>query len=318
MERVKHWFFQWWQRRLPPASRVHLNQRQIFIVPTLTGYCFAGALLLMLLVAINYQNSLAYGLAFVLASLGLLTALHTWRNLAGLELQALQAAPCFPGEQAVFPLRLEAARYSRHGISLGWGSLLALQQVDVNFKQGAQVALALPAQQRGWLRAPRLRIESRFPLGIWVAWSRVDLDMRLLVYPQPVEAALPLTAACNDDESTEGLLSTQQGVDDYQGLEAWQRGDALGRIDWKAWSRGQGLWVKQFGQLQGSDMLLDYSLLQGSQEHRLSVLCHHVLRLDAEARPYSLQLPGQLLGPDSGPGHRSACLAALALFGHSS
>lgn len=314
MDGLRHWLRQWWQRRLPPASRVRLSQRQIFIVPTLTGYCFGGALLLMLLVAINYQNSLAYALAFVLASLGLLTALHTWRNLAGLELQAQLADSCFAGEQGLFSVRLEAAGHDRQGILLGWKAPLT-SQTDVTVGQGVQLLLGLPTSRRGWLRAPRMRIETRFPLGIWVAWSRVDLDMQLLVYPQPVEAGLPLAAAHNEDDSSEGLLAMQQGTDDYQGLETWQQGDSLRRIDWKAWSRGQGLWVKQFGELQGSDMQLDYSQLQGDSEHRLSVLCHHVLRLDAEARPYSLQLPGQLLGPDSGPGHRSACLTALALFG---
>lgn len=314
MERLRHWLQQWWQRRLPPASRVRLNQRQIFIVPTLTGYCFGGALLLMLLVAINYQNSLAYALAFVLVSLGLLTALHTWRNLAGVELQAQLAEACFAGEQGQFPLRLEADGHDRYGILLGWEVPL-LHEVDIVTGQEAQAVLALPANRRGWLRAPRLRIETRFPLGIWVAWSRVDLDMRLLVYPQPIEAGLPRTAAMNKEDISEGQLTVRQGVDDYQGLEAWRQGDSLRRIDWKAWSRGQGLWVKQFGELQGSDMQLDYSLLQGDSEHRLSLLCHHVLRLDAEARPYSLQLPGQLLGPDTGLGHRNACLAALALFG---
>ncbi|MFB1011726.1 MAG: DUF58 domain-containing protein, partial [Thiopseudomonas sp.] len=78
----------------------------------------------------------------------------------------------------------------------------------------------------------------------------------------------------------------------------------------------QGLWVKQFSDLLGSETLLDYSQLQGDTEQRLSVLCFHVLRLDNALQPYTLQLPGQaVLGPDSGPAHRDSCLSALALFG---
>ena len=114
----------------------------------------------------------------------------------------------------------------------------------------------------------------------------------------------------------QGLQAVARGTDDYQGLEAWQRGDSLRRVDWKAWSRGQGLWVKQFSDLLGSETLLDYSQLQGDTEQRLSVLCFHVLRLDNALQPYSLQLPGQaVLGPDIGPAHRDSCLSALALFG---
>lgn len=311
---MQQWLRRWWQRRLPPLSQIRLSQRQVFIVPTVTGAAFAVALLLMLLVAINYQNSLAYALAFLLGSLGLLTALHTWRNLAGLELQARTPEPCFVGEQAQFAVQLPGGAYRRPGIALGWRMPLAVQ-TDVDTSRDALVKLYLPASQRGWLRAPRLRVETRFPLGIWVAWSQPDLNMRVLVYPRPLEAGLPLAAAHSDDQREDGLLEMRHGVDDYQGLESWQLGDSLRRIDWKAWSRGQGLWVKQFNELQGSDTLLDYDGLQGDSEYRLSVLCFHVLRLDAESRPYLLRLPDRLLGPDSGAGHRDACLVALALFG---
>lgn len=314
MNSLHQWLNQWWQRRMPPSSRIQLGQRQIFIVPTLTGWAFGGALLLMLLVAINYQNSLAYALAFLLGSLGLLAALHTWHNLAGLELQGLRAAPCFAGERAVFRLQLGSADRVRHGIALGWRAPLPVL-TEVETGNGRAVMLEMPALERGWLQAPRLRVETRFPLGIWVAWSQIDLDMQVLVYPQPLEGSLPLAAAHNENDSEEGQLDIRLGADDYRGLEMWQQGDSLRRVDWKAWSRGQGLWVKQFGELQGSETLLDYSQLQGDSEHRLSLLCFHVLRLHAAELPWSLQLPDQLIGPDSGPIHRDACLRALALFG---
>lgn len=315
MDRIRHWLAQWWQRRMPPSSRVRLGQRQIFIIPTLTGVAFAAALLLMLLVAINYQNSLAYALAFLLASLGLLTALHTWRNLAGLELSAQQPIACFSGDQALFRVQLETEGLSRYGIALGWRATVA-KPGNVMAGQGSEeVVLSLPAHQRGWLKAPRIRVETRFPLGIWVAWSWVDLDMQTLVYPQPLEAELPMLAAKSEDDNVDGQQDSMQGADDYQGLTAWQQGDSLRRVDWKAWSRGQGLWVKQFSGQQGQETELDYSHVPGDSERRLSTLCFHVLRLDAADQPYSLQLPGQQLGPDSGVLHRDACLRALALFG---
>jgi len=98
----------WLLRRIPPASSVRLNQRRIFIMPTAVGLAFLVALLLMLLTAINYQNSLAYGLTFQLGSLYLVTILHTWRNLAGLVLQAGGSTAAFVGEQALLRVRLES------------------------------------------------------------------------------------------------------------------------------------------------------------------------------------------------------------------
>ncbi|MEX6784375.1 DUF58 domain-containing protein, partial [Pseudomonas aeruginosa] len=110
--RLRNWprWQRWLNRRIPPASSVELNQRRVFILPTRQGGAFGLALLVMLLAAINYQNSLAYGLTFLLLSLGVVTILHTYRNLAGLRLTALGADPVFAGERAGFRVRLESPR----------------------------------------------------------------------------------------------------------------------------------------------------------------------------------------------------------------
>ena len=60
-----------------------------------------SALLLMLLAAINYQNSLAYALTFLLGRF-VVAILHTYRNLAGLIIKAGSTPAVFVGEPAVF------------------------------------------------------------------------------------------------------------------------------------------------------------------------------------------------------------------------
>src|SRR5690554_2211857 len=85
----------WLLRRIPPGPSVRLDQRRIFIMPTAVGMAFVVALILMLLAAMNYQNSLAYGLTFLLGSVFLVTIVHTWRNLAGLVAKAGGSTPVF-------------------------------------------------------------------------------------------------------------------------------------------------------------------------------------------------------------------------------
>lgn len=310
---AKQWLAAWLARRLPPVQSLRLRQRHIFIVPTLTGLAFAGALVLMLLVAINYQNSLAYALTFLLASLGLLSMFHTWRNLAGLTVSAAGSSACFVGEQGLYRLRLRSDTGSHQAIAVGW-SVEQLSVFDLGKNSEQIVELTVLGQRRGWQKAPRLRIETRFPLGLFVAWSQVDLAQALLVYPQPKDERLQLQAGQGaEHESVEQQLVS--GVDDYYGLEAWQPGDALRRIHWKAWSKGQGLLVKHFTEQQGQLQVLDFKQLSGDVEYRLSVLCAQVLKLSDAGQSYSLVLPGQQIGPDHGVEHRQRCLRALALYG---
>lgn len=304
----------WLARRIPAATTVRLTQRRIFIIPSRVGAVFMLALLLMLLAAINYQNSLAYGLTFLLASVFVVAILHTYRNLAGLILKAGSAPAVFVGESASFRVRLESSQRPHQAVSLGWPPA-EMQTQDVAALGVSECQLSLPALQRGWLRPARLRVESHFPLGILVAWSWVDLDQRVLVYPRPVAGELPLSAGVSEEQDEEGSRPHGQGVDDYQGLKSYQPGDSKRRLHWKAYSRGQGLLVKDFAAITGRDVQLDFDALAGDVESRLSLLCHWVLQLSERQQPFALNLSGQLLAADSGELHRDACLRALALYG---
>lgn len=304
----------WLARRIPPAHELRLDQKRIFIIPTRTGAAFGGALVLMLLAAINYQNSLAYGLTFLLASVFILAILHTYRNLSGLVLRAAGAPPVFAGEQARFKVRLESRRHAHEAIALGWPPE-PLQLQDVPASGATDYELNRPALQRGWLRPGRLRVESRFPLGLLVAWSWVDLDQAALVYPRPLPGDLPLAAGGRADTEEEGVRVDGRGADDFQGLRPYQPGDSRRRLHWKAYSRGQGLFIKDFAALSGADLWLDLAGLDGDLESRLSLLCHWVLTFTERGQPFGLRLGGLELPADVGEPHRDACLRALALYG---
>jgi len=110
-------------------------------------------------------------------------------------------------------------------------------------------------------------------------------------------------------------VTAGSGVEDFTGLRAYQPGDRLQHISWKGFSKGQGLLTKQFGDLSGASLFLDWqSVGPGSLEEKLSRLCHLVIGHHRRQATYGLKLPGQVIGPTSGPAHKHQCLAALALF----
>ena len=94
-EALGQWLFRFGRDEQLP---VVLTQRRIFILPTRAGLLYGVVLCVMLIGAINYNLSLGHALVFLLAGLGLVAMVHTFRNLLGLRLMPGRADPVFAGE----------------------------------------------------------------------------------------------------------------------------------------------------------------------------------------------------------------------------
>lgn len=298
-------------------QRVHegtitLTQRVIYIVPAKQGFAFALALVVMLLGDINYSLSLGYVLTFLLATMAIMSMLHTARNLYRLEIRAGRADPVFAGDNAQFVFHLHnPGKLDRYQLRLHDRAGHSVT-FDVPAGQHVEVKLPVPADRRGWLATGRLTLHTGFPLGLFYAWTYLNFDTRALVYPRPA-ATIPLPPSTA--QSGSGTVSAK-GDEDFAGLRGYVAGDTPQRIAWKALAREQGLQVKQFSALEGRELWLDWNLAPSeSPEQKLSILTRWVLDADAEGVMYGLRLPDKELQPDRGQTHRDECLRALALFG---
>jgi uncharacterized protein (DUF58 family) len=107
-----------------------------------------------------------------------------------------------------------------------------------------------------------------------------------------------------------------EGTDDFQGLRDYQPGDSRRRLDWRAYSRGQGLHTKVFAEPLQSTQFLDLANTPGANlEQCLSHLAGWVMQLELTDQPYGLQLDTMQIAPGSGERHCDQCLRALALYG---
>lgn len=307
-QKFRNWAF----RRTVETGTVVLNQRRIYILPSRQGFGFAFVLVLMLLGDINYNLSLGYVLTFLLATTAGISMLHAFRNMAQLEIRAGYVEPVFAGEQARFIFHFNnPSSLARYRIHLhdddGHETVF-----DLPAQRSTPVELAIPATRRGWLDSGRLSLYTRFPLGLFHAWTYIHFDVRALVYPKPA-APQPLPAA--SAQSGTGKV-VAKGDEDFSGLRSYVTGDALPRIAWKALAREQGLQVKQFSSMQGQELWLDWSLLPNiAQERKLELLTRWVLDADAQGLMYGLRLPDGEVLPNHNKTHRTDCLRKLALFG---
>ena len=305
-----HWLF---QLRGPQTGPVVLVQRRIFIVPTRQGFVFAGVLVLMLIGSINYGLSLGFVLTFLLTALSLNAMVYTFRNLAGLRISAGRTHPVFVGEQARFSVCMDnPGQARRFAVGLSGGQREGTY-VDVPAQQSAVATIDIPAMRRGRMRAGRLTLFTRFPLGLYYAWSYLEFDAHCLVYPRPAPPGLPLPSA----ESGAGTGEQYgEGREDFSGLRQYHPGDSPRHIAWKAAARDQGLLTKQFSGRADTELWLDWRQLpsQMGVEDKLSHLARWVLDAHARGVTFGLRIPGQTIALGSGDVQRERSLEALALF----
>lgn len=289
-----------------------LGTRQIYILPTRHGLLFALVLAALLLAAINYSNALAYLLTFLLASLAIVSLLHTQRNLLGLSVTATGCEPVFAGEPAVFHVCVRNAAAARAGLRIET-RVAPAPRFDVPAADTRCVALRVPTARRGWLACPPLSLATHYPLGIARAWSRrLTLPARCLVYPQPAEHADWRAVSAVDGEATGAVA--REG-EDFAGLRAWQAGDPLARISWKTLARGQGLYTKEFGAPAAESVWIEWQAFSAPDtETRLGLMTRALLDAEDGGLRYGLRLPGCEIEPANGGPHRDRCLEALALY----
>lgn len=309
-------FFSDFFPRRAPAARVQsvaFRLRNIYIVPTLAGLGLLGVVLLTLIAAINFQNSLIYITCFWLAALLLINILHTFRNLAGLRVELLGVEPCFAGQSCLVRLRLHSAQ-PRDSVFIGWKGI-DLVQPELQQAQMVDVSLSCPAERRGWLQPPRLQVFTRYPTGLSYAWGYANLDINALVYPEPIMMDTD-TLTGEGGELEDGDQAIAGGVNDFTGMRAYVPGDNPRRIHWAKYAQTGKLHSKVFVDYPHHDRWLDWYVLPGgSDEQRLSHLCARVIEFDQKHQRYGLRIPGTTIEPGSGESHRHACLTALALYG---
>ena len=298
---------------LTPDGQARVLPRAIYILPTRAGLVFAGILLLMLLGSLNYQNNLGLLFTFLTTAVVVVSMHHAWFNLLGLTLSARAGRPVFAGNRAVFDLQVVAeTRKRRPDLRLCVGD----QVVPLDLEPGhdARTSLGLPTRRRGLHALGRVTLETYYPLGLFRCWCYLETAASVLVYPRPADRAPdPVPAAGG---LVDGRGVQDPGAEDFVGLRRYRPGDSPRQLDWKAYGRGRGLQVKQFGRDLADRLWLDWDLLPPADtETRLTWLARQVVDAALTEQAFALRIPGRAIAPGHGETQMHRCLTVLARFG---
>lgn len=324
----------WWQQRHPRHDRVLLAHGNVYILPTAAGWVFGLTLLVLLLASINYQLNLGYMLTFLLGGSAMMSVHLTHRTLRGLALHLRAPQPVHVGEAVVLEVVLD-----NPDARMRWGIGLRAKHRDqlhastapegANAKwsewvwsnvaacDSSTVRLSFAAQERGRHTLPTILIHTRFPFGLFRAWSIWRPAAEVLVYPRPETPPPPLPAQLVGSAGTQ--LQRQASSDEIDGVRDWRRGDPLHLIAWKKSTRtlaSSGTLVSRERESRAQrDLWLDWAQAAPlAHEARLSRLTAWVWMADRAGYSYGLRLPGRECTPTSGDTHRMRCLEALALW----
>lgn len=308
------------RRILRPAPKVvlphALRRSRIYILPTRHGFLFLLVLAGMLLGSVNYNNNLGFLLTFLLGSMAFVSILHTHKNLLGIEIRSATPQPVFAGERAICGLRVGAGDHPRPAVDFAFAGEPAEHRA-LSVRRDNRIEMGMATSRRGVLRSGPMVIATRYPLGLFRAWSRFDAGVEWTVYPAPIAGPDAFREADSGPSAHASGESAVRGVEDFHGLKHYQPGDLPQHIAWKSYSKGQGLLTKVFSGLAGSTVILDWDLVREEDvEQKLSRLSGLVLRVSGSDLKYGLTIPGKTIEPDKGDVHKHECLKALALFGN--
>ena len=302
------------ERRLPALTRwrrtealpIELHRRRIYLVPTGFGVGFTVLLMVMLVGSLNYANNAALLLTCMLGAAGSASMLMAFRTLDGLALARVRAGQAIAGEPLALTLEFESAR-PRSAIRVDLGDSTQAFAIEASGK--ADVTVTLATSRRGWQPLPRLRVWTRWPLGLFRAWSWLHPEQSVLVWPRPESGGPPPRLPADV-----GQRPRLHRGEDVAALREYRSGDPQRHIAWKASARHDQLLSKDFEQPETRpEWRLDWRDLEGmDHETRIARLARWLGEAHAQGRRHSLWLPGQPIEIGSGPGHYARCMSALA------
>jgi uncharacterized protein (DUF58 family) len=301
------------KRQGPDSLPLTLSRTRLYILPTRAGVGFGLLMILMLVAGLNYANSTALFLTFLLTGFMLVSMHQCHRNLLGTQLVAATAQPTFAHRTGTLCLTFEnAAAAARFRIAAAVGNE-PLSPTDLPARGRGRIELPVAAPKRGVVQIDRLHLNTTHPFGLFRAWTWVHAPIEMLVYPHP-NGSLPMPTHYGNKAGTRSV--TNAGADEWLGLRPFRDGDSPRQVDWKAYAREQPLLVKEYSATGAELRMFDFGALANLQlEAKLEQLARWVVDAEGGGERYGLRLPDGHIKPDRGPEHQHRCLAALAMFG---
>jgi uncharacterized protein (DUF58 family) len=291
---------------------ISVHGRRLYILPTRSGAGFAFLLFFMLLAGLNYNNSMALIVTFLLAGFMVVGMHLTHRNLLGLRVVAVSTVDGFAGESGKVMVTVANDGEAPRPLVIASIEASYSTAVDVPASDVRRLEIDIPLARRGVFPVARIRIATRFPFGLFEAWTWLHVQSTILAYPVPRGERTP------PDSSRVGSATHalhRAGDDEWSTLRPFRDGDSPRQVAWRAYARGGDLLVREYESPAGDQRVFTLDALAHLPlEAALEQLAAWIVGAHSRGDRFGLELGQMSLAPTTGLAHRDRCLAALARF----
>lgn len=271
--------------------------------------------------AANYQVNVAYAVCFWVVGFVGVSALLTYRQLLGLQIELTFTGEVFAGQTADVLLcwRTGEAKRSRllwwrgeyqHHCDEQW------QRIDMSANLNIYEAIwAIPIERRGYFPPDLcIKLATSAPFGLFHGECCLVWKSEAIAFAAPLLHSDFGNFAKYDSKSTP--QQTGAHGDEIAYLKNHQQGTSLQQIAWKVYAKRNELMDRVFDEpppVKHSQIISYRDYPQGMHVDKLaSLLTYRVLQADKFGTSYTLELPNRTIAPQNGL--REKCLTALALM----
>lgn len=251
------------------------HSKRVYIIPSAIGLYFTFISFILFLIAVSYGHNLAFFATFLFFSFVSLSAVIANENTNSIT--ATWSHDLVRGRvggsvlsKLVVTNRSKKTRYDIcveiSGVTVG-----TLSELPGETQGEIEVDLGLLQLERGLYEVKRFAIATRFPFGLFYAWSWKKDAMTVIVHPKAQTGYLPEQIRPSKEEGT-GATASQLGSSEFYEARPHRAGESMARIDRR---RSQRLGHPQIREFRDESSLTYVLDLKGSDvEANFSIATH--------------------------------------------
>ncbi|SET49607.1 DUF58 domain-containing protein [Thalassotalea agarivorans] len=306
-------FESWLKRRVPQSSRHQLSSKNIFIFPSGFGFSYLALVILIFLLGTNYQNNIIVLFSYLMLSLFLTCMFATFNNMAKLSLEFVNAPLLEANKKGNVTFKALSAN-AKQGIRASFREQSQSIAFDLHDQEHTTIEIPVEVNERGEHIAQRVKLYSRYPLGLFNCWSYLAYPIQLIVFPEPIEPSMA-NFSNSLEEAEQGKGRQVKQSDEFYQFKAYEQGMPLTHVAWKQVAKGGDWQVRENQSLSGNDdwITLD-SVEAGHIEAKLAKMTYLVIDKTRKGHAFGFRLGETILAVQSGEQHLQACLTAIARY----